>query len=46
MVIIRKKTVMIESADNDGKKSKQTSDSGTPVLDNSVFPDLCKPDKK
>ena len=34
MVIIRKKTVMIESADNDGKKSKQTSDSGTPVLDN------------
>jgi len=34
MVIIRKKTVMIESADNEGKKSKQTSDSGTPVLDN------------
>ena len=34
MVIIRKKTVMIESADNDGKKSKATSDNGTPVLDN------------
>lgn len=34
MVIIRKKTVMIESADNDGKKSKTTSDTGTPVLDN------------
>jgi ATP-dependent Clp protease ATP-binding subunit ClpC len=34
MVIIRKKTVMIESADNEGKKSKQASDSGTPVLDN------------
>jgi len=35
MVIIRKKTVMIESADNEGKKSKQSSsDSGTPVLDN------------
>ena len=25
---------MIESADNDGKKSKATSDNGTPVLDN------------
>ena len=34
MVIIRKKIVMIESADNDGKKSKPSSDNGTPVLDN------------